>query len=58
MSLMSFREGFGFETTLESDVAPMWGIIEKLTGMDLLEINTISGEDLVLFDKFSKMLLM
>lgn len=32
--------------------------VEKLTGMDLLEINTISGEDLVLFDKFSKMLLM
>lgn len=29
MSLMSFREGFGFETDLESDVAPMWGIIEK-----------------------------
>ena len=25
MSLMSFREGFGFET----DVAPMWGIISK-----------------------------
>lgn len=29
MSLMSFREGFGFETDLQSDVAPMWGIIEK-----------------------------
>ncbi|KZX15383.1 hydrogenase expression/formation protein HypE [Methanobrevibacter filiformis] len=29
MSLMSFREGFGFETDLKSDVAPMWGIVEK-----------------------------
>ena len=29
MSLMSFREGFGFETELKSDVAPMWGIISK-----------------------------
>lgn len=29
MSLMSFREGFGFETNLKSDVAPVWGIIEK-----------------------------
>lgn len=29
MSLMSFREGFGFETDLKSDVAPMWSLIEK-----------------------------
>ena len=29
MSLMSFREGFGFETELKSDVAPMWNIIKK-----------------------------
>ena len=29
MSLMSFREGFGFETDLKSDVAPMWNIINK-----------------------------
>jgi len=29
MSLMSFREGFGFETDLESDVAPVWGMVEK-----------------------------
>ena len=29
MSLMSFREGFGFETDLKSDVAPMWNIISK-----------------------------
>ena len=29
IALMSFREGFGFETTLESDIAPLWGMIEK-----------------------------
>lgn len=29
MSIMSFREGFGFETDLKSDVAPMWNIIQK-----------------------------
>ena len=29
MSLMSFREGFGFDTDLKSDVAPMWNIIKK-----------------------------
>lgn len=29
ISLMSFREGFGFETDLKSDVAPMWNVIKK-----------------------------
>lgn len=29
MALMAFREGFGFETTLKSDVAPVWEIVEK-----------------------------
>ncbi len=29
MSLMSFREGFGFDTDLKSDVAPMWNIVKK-----------------------------
>ncbi|MDR2874074.1 MAG: hydrogenase expression/formation protein HypE [Methanobrevibacter sp.] len=29
MSLMAFREGFEFETDLISDVAPIWGIVEK-----------------------------
>lgn len=29
VALMSFREGFGFETTLQSDVAPLWTMIEK-----------------------------
>lgn len=32
ISLMSFREGFGFETTLKSDVAPVWNMIEKALG--------------------------
>ena len=30
ISLMSFREGFGFETTLQSDVAPLWNMVEKI----------------------------
>lgn len=29
IALMSFREGFGFETTLQSDVAPIWSLVEK-----------------------------
>ncbi len=29
ISLMSFREGFGFETTLTSDVAPLWDMVKK-----------------------------
>ncbi|MFQ5975478.1 MAG: hydrogenase expression/formation protein HypE [Candidatus Hydrothermarchaeales archaeon] len=29
ISLMSFREGFGFETKLKSDVAPVWDMVEK-----------------------------
>lgn len=29
VSLMSFREGFGFDTTLKSDVAPVWPMVEK-----------------------------
>lgn len=29
VSLLSFREGFGFETTLKSDVAPVWSMVEK-----------------------------
>jgi hydrogenase expression/formation protein HypE len=29
VSLMSFREGFGFETTLTSDVAPLWEMVKK-----------------------------
>lgn len=29
VSLMSSREGFGFETTLTSDVAPLWDMVKK-----------------------------
>lgn len=29
VSLMSFREGFGFETTLTSDVTPLWDMVKK-----------------------------
>ncbi len=29
VSLLSFREGFGFETSLSSDVAPLWRMVEK-----------------------------
>jgi hydrogenase expression/formation protein HypE len=29
IALMSYREGFGFETDLKSDVAPVWEMIEK-----------------------------
>lgn len=29
IALMSFREGFGFETTLQSDIAPLWSMVEK-----------------------------
>ncbi len=33
ISLMSFREGFGFETTLKSDVAPVWEMVENALGV-------------------------
>ncbi len=28
MALMSYREGFGYDTDLQSDVAPIWEIVE------------------------------
>ncbi|HOI71570.1 MAG TPA: hydrogenase expression/formation protein HypE [Methanobacterium sp.] len=28
ISIMSFREGFGFDTDLKSDVAPVWGMVK------------------------------
>jgi hydrogenase expression/formation protein HypE len=33
ISLMSYREGFGFETDLKSDVAPVWDIVK--TSLDI-----------------------
>ncbi|MGC9516332.1 MAG: hydrogenase expression/formation protein HypE [Methanomicrobiales archaeon] len=29
IAIMSYREGFGFETDLKSDVAPIWGIVKE-----------------------------
>ena len=33
LSLLSKREGLSFETSLESDVAPLWGMVEKALGV-------------------------
>jgi hydrogenase expression/formation protein HypE len=33
VALMSFREGYGFETTIKSDVAPVNGLMEKALGV-------------------------
>ena len=33
VALMSFREGYGFETTIRSDVAPVNGLMEKALGV-------------------------
>lgn len=33
MALMAYREGFGFETDLKSDVAPVWEIVETALGI-------------------------
>lgn len=33
VALMSFREGYGFETTIKSDIAPINGIMEKALGV-------------------------
>lgn len=39
ISLMSYREGFGFETDLQSDVAPIWGMVE--VALDIGGINAM-----------------
>jgi hydrogenase expression/formation protein HypE len=33
VALMSFREGYGFETTIKSDVAPVNGLMERALGV-------------------------
>lgn len=33
IALMSYREGFGFDTDLKSDVAPVWGMVEAALGV-------------------------
>ena len=46
ISLMSYREGFGFETDLKSDVAPVWGMVEaalKIGGVTAMKDPTRGG---------------
>lgn len=46
IALMSFREGFGFETTLKSDVASLWSMIEnvlKVEGIKAMKDPTRGG---------------
>jgi hydrogenase expression/formation protein HypE len=33
IAIMSYREGFGFDTDLQSDVAPVWGMVEAALGI-------------------------
>lgn len=39
ISLMSFREGFGFDTDLKSDVAPVWGMVK--TALEVGGVNAM-----------------
>lgn len=53
IALMSFREGFGFETTLKSDVAPLWPMIEgalKIGGITAMRDPTRGGLSAALND--------
>jgi hydrogenase expression/formation protein HypE len=46
ISLMSYREGFGFETDLKSDVAPVWEMVEvslKIGGVTAMKDPTRGG---------------
>ncbi|UTB34066.1 MAG: hydrogenase expression/formation protein HypE [Methanobacterium sp. ERen5] len=46
ISLMSYREGFGFETDLQSDVAPVWCMVEaalKVGGVTAMKDPTRGG---------------
>lgn len=46
ISLMSYREGFGFETDLKSDVAPVWEMVEaalKVGGVNAMKDPTRGG---------------
>jgi len=46
IALMSYREGFGFETDLQSDVAPVWGMVEaalNVGGVDAMKDPTRGG---------------
>ncbi len=39
IALMSYREGFGFETDLKSDVAPVWGMVKA--ALDIGGVNAM-----------------
>jgi hydrogenase expression/formation protein HypE len=41
IALLSFREGYGFETTIKSDIAPVNGLMEKI----LVEGGIVSAKD-------------
>ena len=41
VALLSFREGYGFETTIKSDIAPLNGLMEKV----LLEGGVVCAKD-------------
>jgi len=41
VALLSFREGYGFETTIKSDIAPLNGLMEKV----LAEGGVVSAKD-------------
>jgi hydrogenase expression/formation protein HypE len=46
IALMSYREGFVFETDLQSDVAPVWGMVEaalNVGGVDAMKDPTRGG---------------
>jgi hydrogenase expression/formation protein HypE len=46
IALMSYREGFGFETDLKSDVAPVWGMVKAaldVGGVDAMKDPTRGG---------------
>jgi len=46
IALMAYREGFGFETSLKSDVAPIWEIVEaalKIGGVKAMKDPTRGG---------------
>ena len=46
VSLMSYREGCGFETDLKSDVAPVWGMVKAaldIGGVDAMKDPTRGG---------------
>jgi len=46
VSLMSYREGFSFETDLQSDVAPVWGMVKaalEIGGVNAMKDPTRGG---------------